>query len=302
MQAASTVVDSQRVTQALEAFALSNTDDASDALCTQLGSLGVELQNRAFTKNRGAESAKTQKHWRSFARSCEYMTRRLGDLLTRLVMVRWIHGQRVASGESPGGWRAQFAKFLIKDFHADASSFMDSLAPVVAQVPRALPPATLRTPPGFSDVVAYSNSKRKDGLREGVPAEILRIVDSTDRWWPLVKCVRQFLHHREHVVIPFGHPEEGFLFQVYSDRHEPLITDAVLLWPQGSFVADFGPYSAFVVAEAVALLDDLGVAASQAFGVELEEHMLIMGGDYADVVSSLRALARRADEVSGERT
>ena len=302
MEREATVVRPQRVELALSAFGLSETEDAHDALCTQLGSLGVEVSNRAFTRSRGAESAEVQKHWHSFSRSCQYMTKRLGDLLTRLLLVRWIHSQRLAAETHTSGWHARFAELCIKDFHADAASFMDSLAPVVAQVAKPLSASELKSPPGFSDIVQYSDSPRKESLTKGVPSRVLQIVDATERWWPLVKRVRQYLHHREHVVIPFGHPEEGLLFQVYAGRSTPLITDPVLLWPKGSNVAQFEMYSAFVVAEAIALLEELGSAISEVFGIQLEHHMLTMGGCYKDVVSSLQALHEKAQRVLSERT
>ncbi len=295
-----TLVVPEGIELALESFGLSDSDDASDALCTTLGSLGVEISIRARTRSAGAESEQTQRHWLSLARSCDYMTKRLGDLLARLVQVRWIHAKRVAAGERADGWLTRFSEMAVKDFHGDAASLMDSLAPIVAQVPGPLPEPVLACPPGFSDIVGYSNSKRKDGLREAVPAAVLALIDATERWWPPVKKVRQFLHHREHHTISFGHPEQGFLFQVYSRRHAPLITDPVLMWPDGVNVGDFEMYSAFVVAEVVALLNELGTEIGLQLGVQLDHHMLTIGGEYAEVVSSLSALRERARGVHSE--
>lgn len=298
MSDGTTLVRPERIERAISLFKLGGAPDGNDMFTIKLGCLGVEVSNRAMTKAKGAEGRSTQEHWLSFGRACDYMTKRLGDLSARLIQAQWIHQQRVEQGEEPRTWLARFEELAVKDFHSDTASLMDAIAPVVAQTSQPLTGKAVSRPPGFADVAGYDNSGRAPGFRECIPADVLEIVDGTKRWWKPVKDVRQVLSHRRHTTISFGHPSEGFFFQVYGERHEPLITDEDLLWPTGQNVVDFAMYSAFVLAEVLAFLDELGDVIGPHLGVVLDHSMLMIGGDYADLVSSLRALQERVTTAS----
>jgi len=66
------------------------------------------------------------------------------------------------------------------------------------------------------------------------------------------------LTHREHLKIVFGAATDGVLFQVYTPENAAMIVDAHLFWPGGDHVVDFRLYSAAVLAELLAFLDEVG--------------------------------------------
>ena len=146
-----------------------------------------------------------------------------------------------------------YAGLAIKDFHFDLSSFMDSLAPVIIQVQGTLRPKDRKQLPGFPDV----QSSTQRSYRNGIPNDLLDIIDRTDTWWPSVKTARDILAHREHLKIVFGAPTQGVLFQIYKKQQQAVLIDPALLWPGGRDVVDFDLYFAFVISEVLVLLEEL---------------------------------------------
>jgi hypothetical protein len=103
----------------------------------------------------------------------------------------------------------------------------------------------------------------REGVNTQVSPELIKaatgdIIDSTDRWWPPVKRMRDELAHREHTKIVFGSAEQGVLFQIYISAFAPVVIHLAVLWKHGQNVADFRIYSAAALSEIFVFLDDLG--------------------------------------------
>jgi hypothetical protein len=180
-----------------------------------------------------------------------------------------------------------FAGLGIKDFHVDMASLMDSIAPVVTQVKGDV--AKKAWSSGFSTVQTkgqYRNGKHKDDI----PSDICKTIDQTDRWWPVVKEVRDILVHREHQSGVFERPSDGILFQVYEGLHDPQILDQRLMYAGGHNVIDFSLYSAFVLAEVLTFLDELGTQIAAHLNIGSMVGSLRIG-DFKSLVSSLERLA-----------
>jgi hypothetical protein len=184
----------------------------------------------------------------------EHTSLRLSDVLMRLEFIDSIQREFIEKDIkifSPWNRRAAL---LIKDFHIDIVSLMDSTAAVAIQGTIGLKHKDLKSLPGFADLLPNtSRSYRKDMGNDPV----IKIVDSAEGWYEDVKKVRDLLTHRENLKIVYGLPSDGILFQVYEERHNPKILDATFLWPKGNNVVDFRLYSAFIVAESLLFLEDL---------------------------------------------
>jgi len=294
MTGSATVVASDAIECAKSLFRFGTSPDGGDYFSDALGCLGGHLMNSAFIRRGKDQDDATAKHWFSLSRAIDYNTSRLSDILLRLRQASWIHEERVRHEEGAGGAFGRFAELAIKDLHSDASSFMDSIGPTAVQVLQPLTPQLAKRLPVFADVNSYAGSDRAAGLLNLIPGPTRDVIDSTERWWPLVKRVRNRLLHRRHHTIVFGSASDGCLFQVYDDSNQAEVVDPVLAWPTGHNVVDFDAYATFVVAEILALRERLGKSMAEEMGVEIPDDILMIGGgDYSPLLSGMDALLER---------
>jgi hypothetical protein len=117
------------------------------------------------------------------------------------------------------------------------------------------------------------------------------VVDTTNRWWPDVKRLRDILAHREHAKIAFGHASEGVLFQVYEPPALPLVAHPAFLWKGGTNVACFDRYSAYVLAEILVFMDALGRELANHLGWGIDGlNQAMLAGNLSPLVSALEDL------------
>ena len=203
----------------------------------------------------GRETFNLEKH-QVLSRFFKHSFTRFGDLFIRLELLDWLCKQfSTRTGKAAVFW-FPFGSLTIKDFHADLSSLMDSLAPIVIQATVGLKPEDIKKPPGFADI--QKNSKR--GYRASIPRSICKVLDASDRWWVDLKKIRDILSHREHEKLVYGSPSQGVFFQIYGPDFKPKVVDHALLSKKGNKVVDFDLYSAFVMAELLLFLEELGQA------------------------------------------
>lgn len=230
------------------------------------------------------------------ARASGHTMQRLSETFVRLAFLDWLRQQFVGREKPTDEWRA-FASLAVKDFHADVASLMDSVAPIIILADGKLKKEDRDKLPGFADIQAGSHRSYRAALAEDVST----LVDSTDDWWTDVKRVRDRLIHRVHYRIVFGRPEDGFYFQVYNSKDDPLITDPLLEAPTGTQVMDFSLYSVWVISEIIHFLDRLGGILIQRFSMPAE--FLLAGGRIGDArpfLLCLDELSRRATQNLGE--
>lgn len=222
-----------------------------------------------------------------------YTSFRISDVFLRLQLIDWLQEQFRRSGsERYSSWNT-FASLAIKDFHFDLGSLMDSLAPPIIQSTVGLKRKDRKKLPGFADI--QSGTKRS--YREKIPAPILSVIDSTNKWWPFVKDIRDTLAHRQHDKIVFGSAATGILFQVYQPQFNPKIIDSCFLWPKGENVVDFRAYAAFVIAETLLLLEELGKELALLKNRSKESLTpSIRCGDFRNLLDSMAKLVKCASE------
>ena len=257
-------LDLSRLHRARKLFA---PNDSTDILVTSLEGLGVELGNRAMAigKTQGLSTAMTEFVTRAgtLSAAINYASHRLTEVMIRHRQIGWMRAMLAyetktdvfeqVSDPKAVSWRL-FMGIAVKDFHIDISSLMDALALVLIQTGSKPVSMDKDRLPGWSDV------RNKKSYRQQLAHDLLVIIDSTNRWWPAVKEVRDLVTHREHDRIIFGNSEDGLLFQIYDGRRSPTMLLPQVLYPKGHNVVDFDLYSAFVIAEMVMLFDDLGTA------------------------------------------
>ena len=136
-------------------------------------------------------------------------------MFARLYQISWVRA-RFAERRDDRSW-SLVAGLLVRDFHSDINSLMDSIPSVIVAAHDRLRPKDIKKPPGFADL--HADSPRT--FRKRLPQSIIGIVDATNRWWPPIKSVRDLLMHRRHDQLVFGDQSEGILFQVYlaKGRH-----------------------------------------------------------------------------------
>lgn len=189
------------------------------------------------------------------AAASRHVDLRLTELFARFQQIEWMDWIVSNPHSADNDIRRPCLALAIKDFHIDVASLMDSLAPVIIQIEGHLKTRDKEHPPGWATLSQGAKADYRKNIRD---SELLLIVDSTERWWPIVKQVRNLLVHREHIKIIFGKPSDGILFQIYEATLTPKIIDADLLYQRGKNVVDFTLYSATVLAEILCLLDDIG--------------------------------------------
>ncbi len=259
-----TTIDLQRLNLIYDRFQIGSS---SDVLTTSIEGLGTELNNR-YLAIRNSQSLRqpikdyiTKIH--ALSQAINYMSKRFTDLLIRQQEINWMK-QELAYETSPDVfaqasdpkaalWRS-FMALAIKDFHIDMSSLMDSLAPVIIQAEGKLKSKDQSSLPGWPDI--QNGTKRS--YRTNLSDELQAVIDTADTWWVSIKKVRDLLTHRDHDKIIFGNSEDGLLFQVYDPKRRPQILLPMVIYRKSKNVVDFDLYSAFLFAQVILLLDDLG--------------------------------------------
>lgn len=253
-------LDPIRIRRALSLFSSPGIFGASHSLSIGFERLGLEIDTRAKVMKQSGLRAATLRDSGQLARLFAYVSFRLGELLMRLRFMNWLQERcRVDGADYSFSWH-NFAALAIKDFHVDLGSVVDAVAPVVLQAFANIDVAAEKKWPGFPDILKKGGSDRAAGYRELIDSNVLKTIDSTDRWWPAAKRVRDDLTHREHDKIVFGEPAQGIFFQLYTSDHAPKIIDARLMWSQNPHVVDFRLYSAAIVGELLSFLEELGEA------------------------------------------
>ena len=258
-------LDLSRLRRARQLF--TPNDSSTDILLTSLEGLGAELRNRAMAGHGlGPPWDKYMGRAGILSAAISYASHRLTDVMIRHQQIGWMKRAldyeaepdvfAQVSDPKANSWR-MFMGLAVKDFHIDIASLMDALAPVVIQTKTTPISNSKDRLPGWSDI---DGSKSKSRHREQLEEDLLVIIDSTKRWWPPVREIRNLVTHRNHDRIIFGNSEDGLLFQIYDHSKSPIILLPQVLYKKGHNVVDFDLYSAFVVAEVVTLFDDLGTA------------------------------------------
>jgi hypothetical protein len=216
-------------------------------------------------------------------------TSRLTDCLLRQSLLNWLRSQCTHIDEDRSGLWEAFGALAIKDFHADVSSAMDSLAPVAILIDTDIKKKDLQKLPGFPDIQKGTNRS----YREVMKADVLAVVDSTDDWWPFVKNLRDVTMHRKHYRLVFGHPEDGLIFQIYHTDGTPLVTQP-LFSSTGTNIADFILYAAWVTTELVFVFDKMAAILTQRLLFSPEVlNTCVRVGNFSGFLDGLQTLITR---------
>lgn len=244
-----TIVERERVESARSLIVVGE-EEGNYALETLFSDLGPELYRRCLQEKGGRSGFYLDglKLVAALDPACE----RIEAVLTRLDLFELVVAEIIRSMDDESSWRA-FVALCIKDFHADISSVMDAVAHLVVTMAGKSKP---RKYPAFSSIRKDSDNRR---LRRAIPCSVREVIDKTDRWWPMVKEVRDTLVHRPHIDLVFGYPADDIKFQIRNNEPhlQPMILDDTLLCADGTHVVDFSLYSSFVVAELLLFLEDL---------------------------------------------
>jgi hypothetical protein len=242
------ILDYERIKKAKALFS-KTSNDSEYRLITSFESLGNEIWFRSYQSSH-LESK------RLLIQIFKNYSLRFSELFFRLEQINWLQDE-FKKRESKGvrSWHI-FAALAIKDFLFYLSSLMDSLAPVIIEATGGIKPKDRERLSGFPDI----QPRTSRSYRNKIPDEIIKIIDSTERWWPSIKEIRDTLTHREYQDIIFGNPTDGILFQIYVSGFKPKIIDKSFLWSSGKNVVDFRSYSAFVVAEILLFMEEIGSA------------------------------------------
>lgn len=274
----------ERIERALQLFGTPQLGQPH-SLTTAFECLGAEILVRHAMPSQLPSPPTNLAAQGQLARLFSYASLRLTDVFIRRGLVEFVRSQFASVfGEDAAGWYS-FGALCIKDFHTDLGSLMDAVAPVILQACDCFDAQGEVRFPGFADI--QRGTKRT--FRSSLPTRVLETIDATEAWWPDVKLIRDTLTHREHHKIAFGGPAAGVLFQVYAPALSPKVVHPAFLWPTGQNVADFRRYSAYVLAEVLVFLEELGVALAE--HLRLSRATLISSfraGDFADVIDPLR--------------
>jgi hypothetical protein len=233
-----------------------NEESNSDILISSFECLGVTVQQKSSVIKPKSDKTKTDKY-SLLASLFHYSSFRLTEVIKRLEFIHWTQNQLETNKESDLNKWSMFAALLIKDFHIDISSLLDSLSPVIIEAVLGLKKKDQKKYPGFADISKDTSRT----YRSKLPKEFVGIIDSCDSWWPYVKKTRDILAHRDHLKVVFGKPSDGILFQVYStDLRIALLADPSIMWSQGKNVVNFVLYSAHIISEIILFLEQLGAA------------------------------------------
>ena len=245
-------VDLGRIKKAMSLFHAGSSPE-EHILSTQFESLGSEVIVRAKVMESAHNKSSNSQSLKALARFFEHASLRFSDVLTRLNFIDEIQREFIEKDIKLFSPWYLWAALLIKDFHIDVISLIDSTSPIAIQGTIGLDHKDFKKPPGFVDLLPSI----KRSYRKKMPESTIRVIDSTMGWYMDVKRVRDILAHRENVRIVFGLPSDGILFQVYESLYTPQILDVCFLLPNAKNVVDFHLYSAFIVAEILLFMEDL---------------------------------------------
>tara|TARA_B100000809_G_C14909568_1_gene449294 strand:- start:22 stop:390 length:369 start_codon:yes stop_codon:yes gene_type:complete len=112
--------------------------------------------------------------------------------------------------------------------------------------------------------------------RQNLAEYLCKLMDSTNRWLPAVTQIRDVLKHRDRLSLIAGDPSDGILFQLPGWPRSAAALESVLLDPERTDLVGFEFYSAFVLAEILALLNELVLRMAAHVGVKLMTEPLSM--------------------------
>ena len=101
-------------------------------------------------------------------------------------------------------------------------------------------------------------------------------MDSTNRWLPAVTQIRDVLKHRGRLNLIAGDPSDGTLFQLPGWPRSAPALESVLLDPERTNLVGFVLYSAFVLTQILAQLNELVLRMAAHVGVKLITEPLSM--------------------------
>lgn len=277
--------------------------EGHDNLHSHFESLGNELSIRSQVLT-GAQASRRGAGFQRIkleAATFRYASLRLSDLFDRLELLEWIRREiakvpeleriQAMTGpidEHPWMWNV-FAGLTIKDFHADVSSTMDAIAPLVIY---AFGEVKKGDTPGFADI--QKGTKRT--YRERLPQDCFDIIDATNTWWPIIKKVRDTLVHRDHfkLVFPGLGDDESLLFLAENNSHVPLVTEQRLMFTKGRNVIDLTLYTGLVVAHLLAFMDEISKDIAQNMNISSPTPSVRLG-DFRRLAYSWERLTKPQD-------
>ncbi|MDP6451758.1 MAG: hypothetical protein QF898_00490 [SAR202 cluster bacterium] len=264
-------------------------NDGYDLVIESFSILSEELQARAV---KAREHADAPSPYVPIAAATHFVTAKLMDLLARFEMVDWMAEELSQLSDRENIQRQIYLGLAIKDFHVDVFSLLDPLASALSLVSSGLNAETNRRLPGWTAI----QSRKSGGVgihRQNLADDLCQFVDSTDRWLPTVTQIRDILIHRDRLKLIVGDPTDGILFQMPGWTRTRPVLQPVLLHPERPDVVDFELYSAFVVAEILALLNELGQQMAKRLGMKLRAQPLSMRyGNYKGPARGMDRLQR----------
>lgn len=227
----------------------------SDILVLSLECLGSTIQQKSV-RFRVAGCENTDNKDSFLAELYKYLSFRLTEIFKRLELINWMREKIIESiADNVSEDWLLYGSLIIKDFHIDIISLLDSVAPVIIESAIGLKSKDRVKLPGFPDI----KKRSKRSYRKKLPDNLKALIDLTESWESDVKKIRDILMHRDHMHTVFGKPQEGIFFQIYSPGLlDPQLLDPAVLRENSKNVVDFRLYSADIVSEIIVFLDKLG--------------------------------------------
>ena len=292
------MIELDRIRMARGFFHL-GTNEGYDLVTESFITLSAELQSRAVkTRDRGSASD-SRSRYAPIAATTHFVTAKLLDLLARFEMIDWMNHELSKLPDEGTHQSRIYLGLAVKDFHADVFTLLDPLASALALVSGGLDTEKSRRLPGWT-AIQLRKSGAAGAHRQNLADDFCKLVDSTDRWLPTVTQIRDILTHRDRLKLIAGKPSDGIFFQLPGWTRTTPILESVLLDPEQPDVVDFELYSAFVIAEILALLDELGQRMSRHLGVKLNKQSLSMRyGDYRWSAYGMDRLRKLIEQQAG---
>lgn len=222
---------------------------------------------------------------KELVRLCAYVNFRLGDVETRLRLIEVLRraGKQAEEMASP-----HFAGLLIKDFHVDLGSLMDSVAAVVIQATGGIGKKDRKKLPGFADI--QKESKRS--YRSRLPRPFQECIDdATKTWWHAVKTSRDALTHREYCRLVARRANGSLLFRI-EDFDGSVLSSGEVLGPGVGNVTDLRKYTAVALVYVLDFLNELGNLLSTHLHVPLRKGLSISTGAFSGVPTTVDEVLR----------
>lgn len=231
---------------------------------TRLHTVDAEVRGQIALAALFADPSLENSRLRHLNRALSYASGRLIEPFGHLRLLDFLMQYFATTSDPEGqGWRFMVG-LLIKDFHSDLSSLMDSIAPIAIGSEGSVKSDQMIKLPGFADIQAGTQRSYRNAFS---PA-LLSTIDSTESWWPEVKKVRNILLHQEHTRLVFGTPSDGVLFNLVPDQANLHLTIPDFAFAGNPHVIVFKKYAAYVLAEILVLLDRLGKHVEPTLGLD----------------------------------